>query len=212
VPRTKYARPPGPFPPIEKIKRSKFEFRSEQRRKLTKLLPPSLACLGAPPDLLEKLPKKTRTIADLIVQATEEAMGSYLTTFETRLNPANVRAAIHRLRADLKPFVLGWVDDETAEIVPVDLDSKLAARDQEISKQRLASAKQRYLAMLCQWIEVVVRQIASANGQTLNQQEMLLYIDKALKFARIDHPDIRKHRARLAALTFPKETSPQIEG
>jgi hypothetical protein len=78
---------------------------------------------------------------------------------------------------------------------------------------KIAPTKRRALAWLCQWIEVKsVRQFASANGQTLSQQEMLRYIDKALKFARIEHPDITKHRARLAALVFPKEKSPHFEG
>jgi hypothetical protein len=152
-----------------------------------------------------------KTIADLVVQGTEEAINSHLTTSsltasltaERNINPANVRAAIRRLRTALNPFVRGWVDDETAEIVPADLDNKLAAREQEIGKLRLPSARQRALTMLCQHIEVHVRQFASANGETVSNEEMLRYIDAALTFAGINHPDVKKHRARLAALVFP---------
>jgi hypothetical protein len=97
----------------------------------------------------------------------------------------------------------GWVDTETAEIIPTDLGDKLAVREQEIAKLRLPPARQRKLAVLCQVIEIVVRQGAEANQAPIGEQEMLRYIDAALSFANIDHPKIPKHRAGLAALVFP---------
>jgi hypothetical protein len=127
-------------------------------------------------------------------------------------NAANVRAAIRRLRTGLKPFVNGWVDSETADIVPANLDARLASREQEITKLRLPSQKQRTLTMLCQQIEILVRQWAGANGETLNDPVMLRYIDSALNFAGIKHPDISKHRDRLAALVFPKDMPPHSQG
>lgn len=146
----------------------------------------------------------------MMVWMTEQAVGNYLTgqvvLSKGPANPINSLAAIRRERRALEPFVQGAVDYITASIASwADLDAKLAAREEEIAKMKTGATKRRALAMLCQWIEVVVRQIASVNGQALNRQEMLRYIDTALKFARIDHPDITKHRARLAALTFPKE-------
>jgi hypothetical protein len=139
-----------------------------------------------------------KTVADLLVWGIEDAINSHLTTSslnsEHKAKPANVRAAIRRLRTALKPFVRGWVDTQTAEIVPADLDDRLAAREQEISKQRLPSARQRNLALLCQVIEITVRRWAKANEVEVSENEMLLCIDAALSFANIDHPQIPKHR------------------
>jgi hypothetical protein len=208
VPRAKYTKPPGPLPAIEQIQRSNFRFRSDQWHNLTKLLPCKLAGLGVPPEAAATLPEKVKTIADWVIQITEEAINSYLTVAalisEGQNNPANVRAALSRLRQALKPFVGGSVDNETANIVPVNLYAELAARDQEITHLRLAPVRQRTLGMLCQWIEVIVRCFASANGETVSGEQMLHYVNSALNFAGIKHPNIRKHRNRLAALVFPK--------
>jgi hypothetical protein len=87
------------------------------------------------------------------------------------------------LREALKPFVRGWVDPETADIVPADLDAKLATREQQIAKLRLPPAQQRALALLCQRIEVHVRQFASTNGETISQLGILRYVDAALACA-----------------------------
>lgn len=208
MPRAKYTKPPGPLQAIEQIQRSTFQFSNDQRRKLCKILPCKLADLGVSPDLAAGLPAKVKTIADCIIQATEEAINSHLTVAplrtKARMNPANVRAAIRKLREALKPFSRGWVDVETADIVPVDLDTKLATRDQELAKMHLPPASQRGLAMLCQCIEAFAREFSSVNGQTVSEQDMLRYVDAALNFAGIQHPDLAKHRPRLAALVFPK--------
>jgi hypothetical protein len=212
VPRTKYTKPPGPLPAIEQIQRSNFRFRHSQWRELTKLLPSKLADLGVPPDAVASLPKKVKTMADWVVQETENAINSYLTTSPlsstSPINRANVRAAIRGLRKALKLFVLGWVDSETTDLIPGDLDTKLAARDEEIARMRLPSAQQRALAKLCQFIEVFVRQFVSANGERISEEDTLRYVDASVTFARIKHPSITKHRDRLAALVFPKNTRP----
>jgi hypothetical protein len=208
VPRAKYTKPPGPFSAIERIQRSKFRFRDSQWRGLTALLPCNLAGLDVPSDAAATLPNKVKTIADWVIQLTEDAVNSHLTTnsvSEAAINPASVRAATRQLREAIKPFVRGWVDSEMADILPADLDAKLLARDQEIAKLRLPRAQQRGLAMLCQWIEVCVRQFASANGETVNERDMLRYVDTALNFARIKHPKLTKRRSRLAALVFPRD-------
>jgi hypothetical protein len=154
------------------------------------------------------LPEKVKTIADLVIQGTEDAINVHLTTkpliSEAPMNPANVRAAIRRLRDALKPFVGGRVDIETANIVPADLNDKLAAREQEIAKLRLPPEQQRHFAMLCELIGQAVQKQASRVGETVSKQEAVCYVDAALKFARIKHPNITKHRDRLAALVFPK--------
>jgi hypothetical protein len=207
VPRKEHTKPPGPLPAIEDIKRSTFRFRKDQRRKLIELLPPKLADLSVP--FIESVPSNVKTIADMAVQATEEAINSHLTAIrlvlEGGLTPAKVRAAIRRLREALRPFVRGWVDSETAEIIPEDLDDKLAARDQEIATLRLSWPQRRALAMLCQIIVMAVKNCISISGETVSEDDILRYVDAALSFAKIKHSDPKKHRARFAALVFPKD-------
>jgi hypothetical protein len=209
VPRAKYTKPPGPLRAIEQIQHSKFRFRNDQWRKLAKLLPCKLPDLGVPSDYAATVPKKVKTLADLVIHETEEAIYSYLTASplisEVPVNPANVQAAIRQLREALKPFVRGWVDDETADIIPAELDTKLAARNQEIAKLHLPPAERRLLAKLCQDIAAFVRQFSSANGEKVSEQNILRFVDTALNFARIEHPNTAKHRDRLAALVFPKD-------
>jgi hypothetical protein len=213
VPRAKFTKPPGPLPAIGQIHRSEFRFRDDQWRELAKLLPCKLVGLEVPPDAKARFPEKVKTIADCVIQATEEVVITYLTASvvisESPINAANNRAAIRRLREALRPFVCGWVDDETADIIDWrNLDAKLAARDREIAQLRLPPAKRRILAMLCQSIEVCVRQFVCANGATVGEQDMLRYVDTVLKFARIKHPNIAKHRDRLAKLVVPSEQLP----
>jgi hypothetical protein len=216
VPRAQYTKPPGPLPAPEQIRRSEFRLRNDQWRELAKLLPCKLAGLAIQPDDAARLPAKLKTIADVAIQATEDDINSYLTGLplvsEGRLNPANVRAAIRRLREALKPFAQGSVDDETADIIPADLDGKLEARDQAIAKLRLPPTQRRALGMLCQHIVSFVRQLASANGETISEQDMLCYVDAALSFARIGHPNISKHRDRFMRLCFSNDSSPQSMG
>ena len=210
MPRAKYTKPPGPFPAIEQIQRSNFRFRADQRRRLNSLLPSKLSESPVPSDIRDEAAKmphrpKVQTIADVVLHDTEALINSYLTARRIatgRNSPANVRAAIRQLREALKPFGRGWVDTETADIVPADLDNKLAAREQEIASTRFASVQRENLAILCQAIgEVVI----SANGGIVREQDIIQYIDAALTCARIKHPDFAKHRDRLAMLVFPKD-------
>jgi hypothetical protein len=225
MPRAKYIKPPGPLPAIEKIKRSAFRFRADQRRALCKFLPARLTELIIPREAAEQdwhqlsanaLSESVITIAEFLIEVTEHFVNSHLTakplSSERPMNPANVRAAIVRLRTALKPFANGWVDNETARIVPADLDSNLAVREQEIKSMRLAGAKQRELAMLCQHIAVFVRRWANANNVNASEQEMLRFVDAALNFAGVKHPNIKKHRARLVALVIPRDVPPHLEG
>jgi hypothetical protein len=213
MPRSKFTKPPGPFPPFEQIQLSKFLLSDDQWRNLTELLPPKLAALSVPSDAAAKLPTKIKTIADVVIRITENEINRYLAgsplVSQGGINPANVRAAIRRLREALKPFVGGWVDYETAKIVSANLDAKLAAREGKISKLRLAPAHRRALAMLCQRIVVFVKSFVSANDETISEEDMLRYVDAALTFARIKHPNISKHRDRLVRLCFPKDRSTQ---
>jgi hypothetical protein len=210
VPRAKYAKPPGPFPAIKRIKRSKFHFRNEQRRKLSQLLPSNLANLKiSPADAANlSLPQKVKTISDYVIQLTEGEINTYLTgrqlIAEGQTSPASNRAAVCRLRRALTPFLNGSVDDETANIIPADLDDRLAAREKQLAQLRAKPAARRMLEMLAQSIEVIVRRYALAYGETVSENDMLRFIDAALSFAGVRHPDVAKHRARLLALVFPK--------
>jgi hypothetical protein len=208
VARAERTKPPGPLLAIEQIQRSKFRFRNNQWRKLTKLLPSRLdqsADLSEYCDAAAKLPhppKRTlQTIADKVVHETEAAINSYLTqSAQTQITPAQVRAAIRLLRKALEPFVRGYVDTETANIVPADQDAKLASREQELPKKRRLGS----LAMLCCCIGAVVR-LATENDETISKQDILRYVDAALDFANIKHPNIKKYRKRFAALVFPQD-------
>ena len=217
MPRAKYTKPPEPLPAIEQVQRSKFRFRNEQRRKLTELLPYKLAHSDVPPSdaASANLPPNVKTIADGVIQATEDVIISHPTVSnfsKSSMNSANVRAAIRRLREALKPFVSVSVDNETANIVPADLDSKLASREQQLAKLRLPGERQRTLAYSCQLIALAIRGGASKTGETIGEQEILRYVDMALNFARIKHPNISKHRNRLAVLVFPKVMPPHSQG
>jgi hypothetical protein len=213
MPRTKYAKS-RPLPEAERVRRSKFRFRDEQWLRLTRLLPPHLASLDAPAGYKEEAEKLAhaprrplKRLADVIVHETESAVNSHLTASpllaERPLNPANVRAEIQRLRNALKPFVRGWVDSETADLVPPELDDALARRERELETMHLPPMERRMLAQLCQTIGVLVREFARENDASITDLEALRYIDAALKCAGIDHPDLAKHRDRLAALVFP---------
>jgi hypothetical protein len=221
LPRAKYIKPPGSLPTIEQVRRSTFRFRSDQWRKLSGFLPRKLATLSVPSDYVDEAAKEPRVpgwtlkkIAELAIQLTEEEVSCHLAArpvfAEGRNNPVNVCAAIRRLRKALEPFTREWVDPETADIVPADLDNRLAAREQELARLRLPRAPRRALALLCQRIRVHVTKIASANGATISKENVLKYIDFALACAGIKHPDFAKHRDRLAALVFPpkKPASP----
>src|SRR2546430_1605278 len=134
MPRANRTKPPGPFLSVERFQRSAFRISEDQWKSLTRLLPPQLTKLpsklpNAPSDNAAKFPTTITTIADDVIFKTEQAIISYLTgdpiVSEGRINPANVRAAIRRLRAAirrvreaLEPFDQGWVDSETAEIIP----------------------------------------------------------------------------------------------
>jgi hypothetical protein len=216
VPRAKYTQPPGPLTAIEQIHRSTFRFRGDQWRKLVGLLPRELTRLPVPAGYIRKAaeaphaPNRTlKTIADAVVYITEAAISSHLTAHrlpsDKMPRKANTRAAIRRLRKALEPFTRGWVDEETADIVPADLDAKLAVRDQEIAKLRLPPLSRRLLQYLCQHISSKVDKIVCAKGAKINNHSLIRYIDFALTCAGIEHPNFPKHRDRLSALIFPQD-------
>jgi hypothetical protein len=214
VPRAKYIKPPGPLPAIEQVRRSKFRFRDGQRRKLAKLLPRKLASLLIPSDYLEEVTRaphapnwKLKTIEDAAVYITEAAISSHLTAgrlpSDRMPRAANSRVAIRDLRKALRPFTHGWMDEETADIVPADLDARLAARVQVLAKLRCPPVQRRLLEYLCQEIASNVTALACAHCGSISEQNVIRYIDFALTCAGIEHPDFVKHRDRLAALVFP---------
>jgi hypothetical protein len=204
---------PGPLPPIELIARDAFRFDDEARRELVGLLPVRLQQLRVPENIKQgvaELPDapKLETLAELIVALTEDSVKSYFTACGlnggTPTNPANVRAAIGKLRAALKPLVAGQVDDETADIIPEDLAVRLADRERELAGMRLPPAKRRNLALLCQWIGVVLKQYASANEVAFEERDAIRYVATALDYAGIEHSYSTENPARFVALVFPK--------
>jgi hypothetical protein len=215
VPRAKYTKPSGPFPRFDQIKRVDFRFSAAQWRKLTKLLPSRLQELTAPSGPFEMLTRHSpqrelKTISDVVIHEAEGAIASFktaesLTNPENVATPARVRAAIRRLRKALEPFICGWVDVETANIVPDGLDDALARRGQELEDVRQAGGERGNLSFACVSMKGAVKTWASCNQVDISDLDVLRYIDEALSFGRIKHPDFLKHRDRLAALVFAKD-------
>ena len=157
MPQSKYTRAPGPLPRIERIPRDAFRFDNQERRELVDLLPPRLQQLGIPENFKQEAAKlsgtpQLETLAELIVALTEECITSYPTARslmgDARANPANSKAAIHKLRTALNPFVAGWVDDETATIIRGSLDRELADRERQLAGMRRPPANRRHLGFL----------------------------------------------------------------
>ena len=213
MPRSKYTEVPGPFPPIEQIKPSDFQFDDITRRKLLGLLPLRLHQLDVPEEVAAELVggPKLSTIAELIVVYTEELISAYITekgnSDRTPANPANVKAAIRKFRKALEPLDKGWVDDETASIIPDDLAERLARREHEIAKLRLTFYQRRRLDLLCEHIGVGLTEIASANQVTFEIPDMIKFITTALDYAGIEHSYSKENPSRFAARVFPKFNS-----
>jgi len=208
VPRAKYTKPPR-FP--EQIKGAKFRFRRDQRLKLTRLLPYKFADLKIP-FAAEQVATPHRpghsleTIAAIVIDQTEVLISAYKTqlpyTSEGQFSPRRTLIAVRRLREALEPFVRGSVDAETADIIPEDLDRKLADREKELTEIRVPPGPRRTLALLCQQIAWHVKTVASKFGETVTEGQVLRFVDEALNFAGVKHPDFARHRDRLAALVF----------
>jgi hypothetical protein len=148
------------------------------------------------------------TLAELIVAFTEELITSYLTARpligDARANPANSKAAIHKLRTALKPLVAGWADVETATIIPGSLDRQLADRERQLAGMRLPPAKRRHLGLLCQYIGVFLKEFASANQVAFEERDAIRYVAAALDNAGIEHSYSTENPSRFAALVFPR--------
>ena len=210
MPRSKYTKVPGPLRPVEQIRLSTFQFHNIARRELIGLLPPQLHQLGVPEEIKRAAAKsrgapKLKTIAELIFVDTEKLIRDYLT--EKRFggsiptNPANVVAAIQKLRKALEPF-RGGIDEETASIIPDDLDERLARREHELTKLRLAPYKRRRLDQLCQSIGVLLREFTLANQVTFETPKMVEFITTALDYAGIVHSFSKANPSRFAVSRF----------
>jgi hypothetical protein len=88
LPRSKYAKVPGPLRPIEQITLSAFQFDTIARRELIGLLPLQFHQLGVPEDIKQAAAEsgggpRLKTLAEYIVSYTQELVQAYLT--EVRL-------------------------------------------------------------------------------------------------------------------------------
>jgi len=214
VPRTKYTKPPGPFLKLDQIPRAGFGFTEQQRLGLNNLLPDRLRSLSVPDEYKASNAHHQsglQTLADLLISATESEIAAYLTAtpfFSSKgvqpTNPANVRAAIRRLREALKPFVRGWVDAKTADLIPDGFDDALAAREQELRSVKVTSAGHRNLGVLCARIGVWIRNIADANDSKMCMRDVRKFVATALDCAGIKYPDPDSHPERLDKLIFER--------
>ena len=208
MPRSKA---PGPFPPTKRIRRKVFQFDSVGRRELLDLLPDRLQQIPVPEPIKQKAlelhAQRPKTLADLILLDTEKLISDHLTSKEAigskRISPAKVRTAIHKLRVALKPFVAGWVDDVTAELIPADLDERLASRELALEGRRILPSKQ-LLDYLCQQIGALLTQIATKFEVIFEEPDKLKYVVAALDHAGIENSFSKENPARFATRVFPK--------
>jgi hypothetical protein len=200
MPSSKYTAPPGPFlAPAE----PNFQFDAEQWEALRMLLPERFRQLTAPADIASS----NFSIADMIVQFTAEQIGVYRSGMEMMkggkaLTPASERAAIRKLRDALKPFTRGWTTEETANLIPYELDASLAQREAELKSLPTSPARQRPLMLLCGTLGVLLKNFATANDIALEQSQLLSFVSQALTFAGIEHPAPESHSGGLAKLVF----------
>ena len=209
MPRSKA---PGPFPPIERISRHKvFQFDPVARREFLDLLPDRLRQIPVTEPIkqqtLELHAQQPTTLADLILLDTGKLISDHLKSENAigskPISPAKVRTAIHKLRAALKPFVAGWVDDVTAELIPADLDERLASRELALEGRRILPSKQ-LLYYLCQQIGALLTQIATKFEVIFEEPDKLKYVVAALDHAGIENSFSKENPARFATRVFPK--------
>ena len=210
MPRSKA---PGPFPPIERISRRKvFQFDPVARREFLGLLPDRLRQIPVTEPIKQKAlelhAQQPTTLADLILLDTEKLISDHLKSENAigskPISPAKVRTAIHKLRVALKPFVAGWVDDVTAELIPADLDERLASRELALDGKRILPSKQ-LLDYLCQQIGALLTQIATEFELLFEEREKLKYVVAALDHAGIENSFSGGNPARFASRVFPKD-------
>ena len=208
MPRSKA---PGPFLRIERIRRKVCKFNPAARRDLLGLLPDRLRQISVTEPIkqkaLELRVQQPRTLADLILLDTEKLISDHLTSKNAigskPITPAQVRIAIHKLRAALKPFVTGWVDDATAELIPADLDKRLASRELALAGKRILPSKQ-LLYYLCQH-GALLTQNATEFEVIFEEREKLRYVVAALDHAGIENSFSKENPARFASRVFPKD-------
>jgi hypothetical protein len=218
MPRTKYTQPPGVFPPLSQIQQVCFRFEPHERKALRDLLPKRLRELGVPDDCQNQAAQarhrpvcRLATLADVVVYEAEAVIASHLSGVKlfskdkgTRLpTPATVRAAIRRLRTALEPFERGWVDEETASLLPPGLGEILAARERELESIKVGGMNRRILYTTCARIGIIVRHFVSANRARIRKRNLRQFVAQALDFAGIGYPDPESHPERLDKLIFP---------
>jgi hypothetical protein len=122
------------------------------------------------------------------------------------ITPAQVKVAIRKLRAALKQFVAGWVDDETAELIPADLDERLANREQALGRIRIKPSKQ-LVYYLCEQIGDLLTQTATKFEIVFEEHDKIRYVVAALDHAGVKHSFSEENPARFAAHVFPRTSS-----
>jgi len=213
LPRSKYTKGPGPFLPIEHVVFDVFHFHEIARKELRGLLPLQFQEIDVSEEIKQiasKLPgtPKPKTLAELTIMDTENLISSYRTANNAigskAITSAQVRTAIRKLREALKPFVEGWVDYVTAELIPADLDKRLASRELALAGKRILPSKQ-LLYDLCQQIGALLTQIATKFEVIFEEREKLSYVVAALDHAGIENSFSKENPARFASRVFPKD-------
>ena len=98
----------------------------------------------------------------------------------------------------------GSVDDVTAELIPADLDKRLASRELALAGKRILPSKQ-LLYYLCQQIGALLTQNATEFEVIFEEREKLRYVVAALDHAGIENSFSKENPARFASRVFPKD-------
>jgi hypothetical protein len=209
----KYAKPPEPLPPVQQIEAVGFRFDDPDRQELMAMLPAKLHAFRHRDD-----PVVGRSGAEMLIQACEEAVGSYrtverLTERFGALNRANCGAAIRKLRRALAPFVTGAMDPDTVDILLgaflgtsgmfdaqaamitlQRVDAVLADRERELSGVAITPWRVRER----QRLRGVLSEMLQGNCSIdMTRAEMARFLARVLDAADVPHDDPEAHADRL---------------
>jgi hypothetical protein len=212
---------------MQQIEAVRFRFDDPDRQELMPMLPAKLHEFRHRDD-----PDVGRNGAEMLIQACEEAIGSYrtverLTERFGALNRANCGAAIRKLRRALEPFVTGAMDPDTVDVLlgaflgtsgmfetqaaMITLrrvDAMLADRERELSGMAITPWRVRER----QRLRGVLSDMLQGNcAVDMTRAEMARFLARVLDAADIPHDEPEEHSGRLipkACQIVPPSTVP----
>jgi len=216
--RLKYVRSPGPYRVPDGQPPQMFLFEPDDKQHLAELLPARFRTVPVPESLIAQYLtlspgsplRPDATVADWIVRAAEEAIGAHRSGHQmlgdgTPHTVASERAAIRRLIEALKPFTLGWLSEETCELIPAALMGDLKRQQKKLEAEPHHYTAREELKVLCATLGLIISSVTQACGDALGSKEkhaVVQFVDAALDHAGIAHPNFATNPRRLTALVF----------